>query len=128
MATTAARWRWRLLVALAVVVGLLVAVLWWRGTTQPRPWTEPPSIDGAVVRLTYVGSECRSGVRADVDEDPARVTITIRETVRSRACSDVGVRHRLRVRLDEPLGDRRLVDGARASTTRQDTSSPLPEP
>lgn len=118
MRTTAARRGWRLLVTLVVAVGVVVAVLWWRGTTRPEPWTEPARVDGAVVRLTYVGSECRSGVHVDVEEDPTRVTITIRETVRSRSCSDVGVRHRVRVRLDAPLGNRMLVDGARPSRTQ----------
>lgn len=114
MVTTAARRWWLLVVALVVGVGLVVTVLWWRGTTRPEPWTEA-SVDGAVVRLTYLGSECRSGVHTDVTEDSARVTITIRETVRSRSCSDVGVRHRLQVRLERPLSDRELVDGARTS-------------
>lgn len=113
----ARRWRGRLLAAIAVAIA--VSLSWPRGTTEPTPWTEPASVDGAVVRLTYVGSECRSGVHADVDEDSTRVTITIRETVRSGSCSDVGVRHRLRVRLDAPLRERTLVDGARPSETRK---------
>ena len=103
----------RLVLVAASVIGVLGAAAWYfLGQSEPAPWNKPARVDGAVVQLTYTGSECRDGAQADVDEGSERVTITVRETVRARSCSDVGVSYDLRVRLDAPLGDRELVDGA----------------
>ncbi len=101
---------------LAAVVALGVAggVGWYVfGQSEPTPWNKPAAeIDGAVVRLTYAGSGCRDGVDADVDESTTRVVITLREVVRATSCSDVAVPHDVEVRLDAPLAERELVDGA----------------
>jgi len=67
---------------------------------------------GATVRLTYTGSECRDGADAEVDEDSTRVVITVRESVQAMSCTDVGVLYDVEVRLNAPLADRELVDGA----------------
>jgi hypothetical protein len=82
------------------------------GQSQPVPWIKPAAIDGTTVRLTYEGSPCRDGADADVDEDSTRVVITLRETVRARSCNANAVRYHVEVRLDAPLADRELVDGA----------------
>ncbi|MQW74939.1 hypothetical protein GHK92_03555 [Nocardioides sp. dk4132] len=104
---------WRLILATASAIGVVSVTAWYFfGQSEPTPWNKPARVDGAVVQLTYTGSECRDGARADVDEDPKRVTITVRETVRAMSCSDVGVSYDIHVRLDAPLGDRELVDGA----------------
>jgi hypothetical protein len=100
---------------LAVVVsaGVLGVAGWWLlGHSEPVPWSKPATVDGSLLRLTYIGSECRDGADAEVKEDSTRVVVTVRETVRARSCSDVGVPYDLDVLLDAPLGGRELVDGA----------------
>ena len=82
------------------------------GQSEPKLWSKPAAIDGATVRLTYYGSACRDSADADVDEDSTRVVITVRETVRATSCNALGVLYHVEVRLDAPLADRELVDGA----------------
>lgn len=94
------------LVALGIV-GWLVF-----GQSDPTPWNKPAKVDGAVVQLTYTGSECQDDADVEVEEDSDRVVITVRETVRAMSCSDVGVSYEVEVRLHAPLADRELVDGA----------------
>jgi len=104
---------WRLIIVATAMIGVLSLAAWYVfGQSEPTPWNKPARVDGAVVQLTYTGSECRDGAEADVEEDSERVTITVTETVRARSCSDVGVSYDIQVRLDAPLGDRELVDGA----------------
>lgn len=104
---------WRLVLATASVIGVVSVAAWYFfGQSEPTPWNKPAGVDGAVVELTYTGSECRDGAQADVEENSKRVTITVRETVRATSCSDVGVSYDVQVRLDAPLRDRELVDGA----------------
>jgi len=101
------------ILAAASALAVAGAVGWYLlGQSEPVPWNKPARVDGAMVRLTYTGSECRDSADADVEEDPARVVVTVRETVRARSCNDVGITYELDVRLDAPLGDRELVDGA----------------
>jgi|SRR5690606_37084560 len=105
--------RWLFILAAAPVIGVVSVAAWYFfGKSEPTPWNKPARVDGAVVQLTYTGSECRDGAQAEVEEDSERVTITVRETVRARSCSDVGVPYDIQVRLDAPLGARELVDGA----------------
>ena len=92
--------------------GIGIAAWYIFGQSQPVPWTKPAAIDGATVRLTYEGSKCRDSADADVDEASTRVVITVRETVRARSCEAIAIRYDLEVRLDAPLADRELVDGA----------------
>ena len=104
---------WRLLLVAASVIGLVAVAAWYFfGHSEPTPWNKPAMVDGATVRLTYTGSECRDGAKADVEEAADRVTITISETVRATSCNDVGISYDIEVRLDAPLGSRELVDGA----------------
>ena len=95
--------------ALAVIG---IAAWYIFGQSQPEPWTKPAAIDGATVRLTYWGSKCRDSADADVDENSTRVVITVRETLRARSCDANAVRYHVEVRLDAPLADREVVDGA----------------
>lgn len=104
---------WRHILIAASVIGVVSVAAWYFfGQSEPTPWNKPARVDGATVQLTYTGSECRDGAQADVEEDSERVTITVRETVRAMSCSDVGVSYDIQVRLDAPLRDRELVDGA----------------
>ena len=99
--------------AAGFALGVIGIAAWYIfGQSEPATWNKPAAIDGATVRLTYYGSACRDSADADVDEDSTRVVITVRETVRARSCDLVGVLYDLEVRLDAPLADRALVDGA----------------
>src|SRR5687767_6525858 len=84
----AAGWAMGTFVVLLVGAALLVWVVVRATATDPVPWDKPAEVDGAVVRLSYLGSECRDGASVDVEEGTGQVVITIRETVYSRACSD----------------------------------------
>lgn len=100
-------------VAVLLVVG---AVLGARAAlaasnTDPRVWGDT-RIDGRQVQLDFTGSECQADAWADVEESVERVVITVQERVRIGDCNDVGVAYTVTVGLDEPLGDRELVDGA----------------
>ena len=99
--------------AAGFALGVVGIAAWYLfGQSEPAPWIKPAAIDGATVRLTYEGSKCRDSVDVDVDEDSTRVIITVRETVRARSCEAVAIRYDVEVRLDAPLADRELVDGA----------------
>jgi hypothetical protein len=99
--------------AAASALGVLGIAGWYVfGQSEPTPWNKPATVDGAVVRLSYTGSACQDSADVDVDEDSTRVVVTVRQTVRARSCNDMGVPYDVEVRLDNPLGDRELVDGA----------------
>ena len=102
----------RRVIAVIVLAVAALAVWFVLSLGDPVPWGKPATVDGDVVRTTYVGSECQTYDRVDVVEDDQRVVITVRETVLAVSCTDAGVAHEVRVELDEPLGDRALVDGA----------------
>jgi len=112
--------RFLAVLAAGFALGVVGIAAWYVfGQSEPAPWSKPAAIDGATVRLTYYGSACRDSADADVDEDSTRVVITVRETVRSRSCDAVAVLYDVEVRLDAPLADRELVDGAcQMSSTR----------
>ena len=82
----------------AVLLAVAVLATWTvsrTGDTHPVPWDKPAEVDGEVVHLTYVGSECRDGATVDVQEDADQVVLTVQETDHSRSCSDVGVTYDL---------------------------------
>jgi hypothetical protein len=119
MARGSVRWETRtallvggLWAALLVGAALLTWVVVRAGDTGPVPWDKPAEVDGNVVRLTYMGSECRDGASVDVEEDAERVILTVQEVVHARSCSDVGVTYEHEVRLHGPLDGRELIDGA----------------
>jgi hypothetical protein len=74
---------------------------------------EAPGLDGARHELANRAGQ-RPGIVAGPGQPPdsTRVVITIRETVRARSCDLVAIRHDVEARLDAPLADRELVDGA----------------
>ena len=110
--TGAALWVGGVVAALLAVAVLVTWTVSRAGDTRPVPWDKPAVVDGEVVHLTYVGSECRDGATVDVQEEADRVVLTVRETDHSRSCSDVGVTYELEVRLDAPVDGRDLVDRA----------------
>lgn len=97
---------------LALVLG---AVAWRLVDTRigdPQPFVKPAAVDGAAVTLDYVGSQCQSGSRVEVDEHDDRVVLTVWTWSWAAGCSDVGVGYRVSTTLDRPLGTRLVVDGA----------------
>ncbi|MBB6626179.1 hypothetical protein H5V45_02485 [Nocardioides sp. KIGAM211] len=108
----AAAW---VLVVVGATAGLVLAgvlLVHCAGEDEQVRWSDPVVLDGNVVRVSYVGSECRDHASVDVDESPERVVITVTESVAAGSCSDVGVLYTVDARLDAPLGDRELVDGS----------------
>ena len=104
-------WPWLLAVLAVLAPVVVVVVLELRGTAEPTPWASAVT-RGTDLTVEYVGSECRDEAAVEVEEGSDRVVVTVRERVGASSCSDVGVLYTLRERLDAPLGDRTLVDGA----------------
>jgi len=101
---------------LAAVLGLgvfaVIRFLFF-GLDEATPWDKPASVGETTVELTYLGRECRDRVQVMVEEDPATVLVTITESVRSVVCGeDETASYDVSVELQEPLGQRTLVDGA----------------
>ena len=99
---------------LLLVVGGFFLAVWWPESSVER-WVEPPEVssDDRAVRITVLGGMC-DHPEAEVDENADSVTITVRvvEDWFVTACGDAAVPATIIVELDEPLGDRTLVDGA----------------
>lgn len=92
--------------ALALTSMLLVSGCAFRGTTgQPIIGARLLPEDSAAVEVEFSG--CDDSPEVDVFESDSTVRITVAGP--NGGCEPV---HELTVRLDEPLGDRTLVDGA----------------
>jgi hypothetical protein len=96
-------------VLIATVVGAAVA---WASGGEPRSWVYAPEVDGSTVTVTYSDSPCRTFERVDVDEANDEVTITVRTWTFASSCNDSLQLYSVEVRLEAPLGERSLVDGA----------------
>lgn len=107
----AGRFRLAMAVALVVVVGL--GSLLWLRLGEHQKWERVTVIGETQLKLSYTGSECEDQRSVDVDEDDDSVTITITARSYASECSDVGFQRTVTVNLDKPLGDRKLIDGAR---------------
>jgi hypothetical protein len=86
---------------------------------QPMQWDKATvSDDGRSVKLNfYIGvAPCYVLDHADVDYDPDKVTITLYQghdpRDKNSVCIDIAMAAATIVELDEPLGDRKIVDGA----------------
>jgi hypothetical protein len=80
------------------------------------PWLRAePSGDGRVLRVGYESDPCTTARRARVKEDEGTVTVTLRDPRRDpeRYCILTARKGCVTVRLEQPLGARRVVDGAR---------------
>ncbi|MFO7253356.1 MAG: hypothetical protein DIU60_021655 [Actinomycetes bacterium] len=92
------------------------------GTVNPRkvPWTSAEPVgDGRTIRVVWTSGvePCATLDRVEVDEGRDQVTVTLYEGP-SRAspdavCIEIAINKVTEVRLKRPLGDRRIVDGAR---------------
>ncbi|MPZ69613.1 MAG: hypothetical protein GEU71_08795 [Actinobacteria bacterium] len=86
---------------------------------RPIPWTRAKVLDdGAAVKLFWwSGVEpCNVLDRVEVEYTDEAVTMTLfeghTETDEDVACIEIAVKKATIVELDEPLGDREIVDGA----------------
>ena len=113
------RWR-RLALALAliaVVAGIVVVVRssdWAGRRGHPAPWSSPSvSLNGRTVTVAYTVGGCFRSEHTETAEgrDEVVITVLVREHP-DQACSDIAQERTATVTLDEPLGDRDLVDGA----------------
>lgn len=102
------------MLGLVVVLLAVVSLVVWDRTnrTEARPWTRLEAVDGSTVLLRYSGSSCQDAVRVAVDEAEDEVVLTVYETASGGSCDASAPAYDLEVRLDSPLGDRELVDGA----------------
>ena len=98
----------------ASVTTIVVAVFAWNyyaGTTVA--WFRAQSSDGVVIEVHYSSGACDDGAAADVEESSTTVTVTVRtRNFPDGSCSDAKVARTVEISLDEPLGDRLLIDGA----------------
>jgi hypothetical protein len=83
---------------------------------NPQPWDKAKVIGPRTVEVRFYGGveECYGLDRVDVDERKRSVIITLHtgRVPTAEVCIEIAVLSAVRVRLTEPLGDRRLVDGA----------------
>ena len=95
---------------------------WGDGTkTYEEPWSgdgavsQPPSIspDGTAVTVHFLAGGCFKSASAHAEETADAVTITVEVTdYADVACSAIGLFKSATVTLEDPVGDRLLVDGA----------------
>jgi hypothetical protein len=114
---------WRFLLALgagviAVAVTVPKALDWlvFDYREDVARWDlERVSDDGRTVTLEYTTAQCSYDPfdRIERAETDSTVTLTViaRYRIGGRGCDDVTVLHERDVELDEPLGDRRILDG-----------------
>jgi hypothetical protein len=86
---------------------------------RPHAWEDAAlGEDDRTVTLTFWSGveECYGLDRADVEEGPDEVVITLYtgRVPGDHVCIEIAVQATTTVTLDEPLGDRTLVDGAEA--------------
>lgn len=101
-----------LVLGAGALIGLvLCAQYFWAGRAQPVPWDTVEGT-GTELQVSFTGSDCQTSSRVEAEEHEDRVVVTAYEGVRARSCNDMGVPYQLTVTLDEPLGERELVNGA----------------
>ena len=100
------------LVLLVLATLVVWVVLAWAGIGTPRAFHDSIDVDGNTVTVSYSDSPCQTLEKVDVDETDREVTITVRTWTFAFSCSDALVPYMTEVRLDTPLGDRVLNDGA----------------
>ncbi|HXF56429.1 MAG TPA: hypothetical protein VNO34_02410 [Actinomycetota bacterium] len=85
---------------------------------RARPWDRVEVVDprALLVYFTSGVEACYGVARVDVRYGPEAVTVTLFEgrAPGDRVCIELAVEKVVRVGLEEPLGDREVVDGARS--------------
>lgn len=93
-------------------VATFAAFMWLGGTTEAQPWDTVEPLDGTTVRVSYGTGTCNHSEDLEVEETPDSVTITVVVVIKASSCNDMGVQHELETDLDQPLGNREVIDGA----------------
>ena len=83
---------------------------------RPQPWDRAKVLAPRTVEVRFYGGveACYGLSRVDVDERRRSVVITLHtgRVPTAEVCIEIAVLNAVRVKLTEPLGDRRLIDGA----------------
>jgi hypothetical protein len=83
---------------------------------RPQPWDRAKVLGPRTVEVRFYGGveACYGLARVDIDERRRSVVITLYSgrVPTAAVCIEIAVLTAVRVKLTEPLGDRRLVDGA----------------
>ncbi|GAA0374529.1 hypothetical protein GCM10010160_00710 [Acrocarpospora corrugata] len=87
-------------------------------TLSPRkiPWTgTEPVADGLKINWVSGVEPCNSLDRVDVKYSDTEVTVTLWEgtTDKDAICIEIAIEKATIVKLTEPVGDRKIVDGAK---------------
>ena len=106
---------WTCLLAVGAV-GLLAPGCEEEKSGVPVPWLRAePASSGRGLKIGYESDPCTQARKARVDEERGVVTVTLLDPQRDpdQACIQVVRPGCVTLRLPEPLGNRRVVDGAR---------------
>jgi hypothetical protein len=83
---------------------------------RPQPWDRAKVLGPRTVEVRFFGGveACYGLSRVDVDERKRSVVITLHSgrVPTAEVCIEIAVLNAVRVKLIQPLGDRRLIDGA----------------
>jgi hypothetical protein len=83
---------------------------------RPQVWDEAEPLEGRTVLLSFYGGveECYGVDRVEVDYRAQTVVLTLYtgRVPGADVCIEIAEYQAVEVHLDEPLGDRRVVDGA----------------
>gem|GEM_PF-4660133 len=99
---------------LVVVVGavVLVRAAFEPSEGEPVGWRDPV-VDGSSVTVSWDAQPCAAPGDHTVRETDDEVVITVREVPKPTLCSSPGRVEQATFDLDDPLGDRELLDGSR---------------
>jgi len=102
-----------MLAAVAGVVAVVVVHQESASRTTDWHWDKPAVVDGRTIHLTFDGGTCDEERWVDADETDQEVTLTVHTREGRGSCAGQGLSGlELDATLDEPLGDRTLIDGA----------------
>lgn len=83
---------------------------------RPNPFDKVVVLDGRTVEVWFYGGveECYGVDRVDVRYGDAEITVTVYQgrVPTAEVCIEIAVLTAVRVKLDEPLAGRKIVDGA----------------
>jgi hypothetical protein len=83
---------------------------------RPNPWEKVEVVDERTLEVRFWGGveECYGVDRVDVEYGETEVTVTVYQgrVPTAEVCIEIAVLTAVRVKLDEPLAGRKIVDGA----------------
>lgn len=97
-------------------VGLLIIAAlgfwYWDAIGEKEKWSRATATGERSLSVRYGGGSCEDQRSVDVDETDDSVKITITTRSFARGCDDALRPRKVTVKLNQPLGDRKLFDGA----------------